>query len=135
MIREILFGGKRKGVGNEWIYGDLNHIDGSVYIFDRNNTYNSPDWYEVIPETVGQYINKLDKNGSKIFDGSIIKAKIIDVIHPQDLHKLKDEYITSLVYFDKYNSCFSTDFNCFSFCDSHKVEVIGNIYDNPDLIK
>jgi len=52
---QISFKGKRKG-GEEWLEGDLNHIDGRVYIFDRHKDtayeYNSPDFFEVEPETV-----------------------------------------------------------------------------------
>jgi len=52
---QITFKGKRKG-GDEWLEGDLNHIDGAVYIFDRHEgtdyELNSPDFFEVEPETV-----------------------------------------------------------------------------------
>jgi len=53
---QITFKGKRKG-GDEWLEGDLNHIDGAVYIFDRREgtgyELNSPDFFGVEPETVG----------------------------------------------------------------------------------
>lgn len=51
-MREIKFRGKKKS-DNTWIIGDLNHINGKVYVFDRETALNSTDDYEVHPETVG----------------------------------------------------------------------------------
>lgn len=58
MNRKIIFRGRRKN-GKEILTGDLNHIEGKVYIFPRTEEdfpgkFNSPDWFEVDPDTVGQ---------------------------------------------------------------------------------
>jgi len=75
-MRDIRFRGRRKS-GSEWIVGDLNHINGLTYIFDRSATapLNSPDWYEVDPETVGQFVGLKDKNEKDIFEGDIFRVE------------------------------------------------------------
>lgn len=65
-MKEIKFKGKRKH-GEEILTGDLNHINGVVYIFPRgtDTPLNSPDWFEVDDDSVtasgdlGELINEL----------------------------------------------------------------------------
>ena len=128
MKREILFRGKRADNG-EWVYGYLignNVIVGEVVDFD-DDYFNTQFWYKVDPETVGQFTGLTDKNGIKIFDGDIVRY----------YDDSEDELTNGVVIFN-------TDF-C-SFCVSMKghedvilmaywqYEVIGNIYDNKELL-
>ncbi len=50
---------------NDFIYGDLRHIDNDFYICQWKPRINA---VKVIPETVGQYIERKDKNGKEIYD-------------------------------------------------------------------
>jgi hypothetical protein len=71
MNRTIEFRGQRKS-DKQWLYGDLVHRSGQVFIFPEIG-YDSPDNYEVIPETVGQYTSFSDYYMAKIFSGDILE--------------------------------------------------------------
>lgn len=129
-MREILFRGKEKNSG-EWIYGDLRHIsDGHggyiLCIVDNTNGRNNDvTGVEVLPETVGQYTGLTDKNGKRIFEGDIVSL----VKH--------DSLIYKVVYVPcRYELVNSKGVNCFvlDIYKSENIEVIGNIYDNPELL-
>ena len=121
MNREILFRGKCK-TDNEWLYG-------FPYVTRKNAV--KINWYcsefgsmrtdEVDPETVGQYTGLTDKNGVRIFEGDIIRFEddIGYVIYTEG-------YARFLV--DSPNRYISMDY-------SSEFEVIGNIHDNPELLK
>ena len=123
MKREILFRGKRVKDG-KWVEGLLTKdIKGHIRI-----QYN-PRYFSVVvnPETVGQFTGMTDKNGTKIFEGDIVKEK----------HKVH-ERIYSIFW---RNDCFSmsaqtkhTSYYLDEIISSH-CEVIGNIYDNKELLK
>ena len=124
---KILFRGKRIDNG-EWIEGSLLGIDWC----DKPSTYsiapNTPVsvFYSVIPETVGQYTGLTDKNEVKIFEGDIVSL----VKH--------DSLIYKVVYVPcRYELVNSKGVNCFvlDIYKSENIEVIGNIHDNPELLK
>ena len=128
-IREVIFRGKRADNG-EWIEGSLLGIDWC----DKPSTYsiapNTPVsvFYSVIPETVGQYTGLTDKNGVRIFEGDIVRTKygrICKVVWfaPQlcwDLYPLESK---------------SKAPDTYDLFKSENLEVIGNIYDNPEILK
>lgn len=75
-MREIIFKAKRKHSPHEWITGDLNHIDGSVFIFPRTEDFplNSPDWFEVNPSTVCQYTGLDDLKKKRIYENDMVNV-------------------------------------------------------------
>ena len=134
MNREILFRGKLEYNG-KWIYGDLlQYENGDIAIFGDKLSSFGCECTEmskrdrVIPDTIGQYTGLKDKNGNKIFEGDIV---IIG-------EKLK----TKVVYYDgafRMQSEFSptpTDTTDMGYMmREFSVRVIGNIHDNPELMK
>lgn len=135
-MREILFRGKRVDNG-EWVEGSLiltTAVQQKPYIVDscwcecgkvNDEGFADFNWlnaFEVIPKTIGQYTGLTDKNGTKIFEGDIIRA-FMD-FGPAGLL----ERIALVGWHDKYGY----QWNYF---DTDTIEVIGNINDNPELLK
>lgn len=129
-MREILFRGKRKDNG-EWIYGYYCVFNGMIHCIytsyaetDCGDIY--PDYYEVDPETVGQYTGHTDKNGVKIFEGDIVRYG--DTIHEVVFEQRNGTAYFGLVYSESETLPFG------HYQDLRQIEVIGNIHDNPELL-
>lgn len=129
-MREILFRGKRKDNG-EWVEGFL--LGGTFYFDDRkmvtivptDNVFCSRceilSWEEVYPETVGQFTGLLDWDGRKIFEGDIVRCcgEIRSVIYDEKFAEFE------LSGSDGLSLC----------CDSQLCKIIGNIYDDPEMME
>ena len=143
-MREIIFRGK--DVRGNWHEGLLAHIGNAWYISNKVGVATA---FEIRPETVGQFTGLTDKNGKMIFEGDIIKAyfqpknfknppyAIGSVIFENGTFKVVVHVSkNSTVYnvFEKENTAaYSIEHN---FLDRYYVlEVIGNIYDNPELLQ
>lgn len=135
-MREILFRGKRIDNG-EWLFGDLRHIFHGEYrahIVDNSNGLNNGVCgLEVDPDTVGQFTGLTDKNGMKIFEGDIIKHTQVylhGTVESIGYVKWSTAYACWLAggYTNGRADMFLGD-------QSYKLEVLGNIYDNPELME
>lgn len=123
MNREIKFRGKRRDKA-EWCYGLVGYNSGGVLGTisgwmgeDGGETFQE---HEVISESVGQFIGLLDKNGKEIYEGDVM------------------DYGNSRFFYVSYIGCqFMATFNEGNFnslIPLDKFKVIGNIYENPELL-
>lgn len=120
-MRDIIFRGK--DIKGEWHVGLLAHVGNAWYISNKAGVATA---FEVIPETVGQYTGLKDRKGTDIFEGDI--ANIINVDENG-----KVEWRENDAAFEVVGDCLEASFleNLYG----HDVEVIGNIYNNPELLK
>lgn len=134
-MRENLFHGKRKDNG-EWVEGCLLGNDvivpkGQPFHICHNILDSALTVYEVIPETVGQYTELPDKNGRQIFEGDICKVTVF-TCEGEDKHFLCEVCFDYSSFIFRERSGLDILFS--DICDfDTDVEVIGNIYDNPEM--
>lgn len=144
MSREILFRGKtEKGKWIEGFYTMLDEDGDGQWIEHYILTGNSDKFYgsgtcretfekaEVLPGTVGQFTGLLDKNGTRIFQGDVVK-RIFVYEHLQEVEQVWEVYWGQRCWMKrKYNGIgFS-----FDSIEARDSEVIGNIHDNPELLE
>lgn len=121
-MREILFRGK---FGNEWKYGFLSIEPKGLVIKEPYKNESSNVWH-IDADTVGQYTGLTDKNGTKIFEGDIVK-------YGDTVHNVVFEQRNGTAYFGLVYSTLETlSFGYYQ--DLKQIQVIGNIYDNPELL-
>ncbi|MDP4128281.1 MAG: YopX family protein [Bacillota bacterium] len=144
MGREIKFRGKRVD-GGEWVYGSLHYTefeyttqhfkDGAnnhflaigaapVIEVQEDNSSELLNDYRAIPESVGQFTGIHDKNGREIYEGDVIQGKYNGIL-------IKWGRTGFLPYRNKDGGWSKvTNWN-----SVQSGEVIGNIYENPELLK
>lgn len=141
MNREIKFRGKRKDI-NAWAYGDLlQNNDGSASIRTNLNTWRENhddvdaygDNLSVDIDTVGQFTGLYDKNKKEIYEGDILGTddRVIGWIKGGVRGYCYDVIFINHPAGEKDWPLYGTVKHDFP----GKIKVIGNIYDNPELLK
>lgn len=123
-MREILFRGKSTHDG-KWVYGFLIRFKDLITEICYEHDGRSNHRKCVIPETVGQYIGTMDKNGEKIFEGDIVDI-------------LAENEEVGVVCWDEAGFIVKADGFVLDFqnhLSGSDVSVVGNIYDNPELLE
>lgn len=143
-MREILFKAKRAD-NKKWVQGYLMDEDYiNVPFNDDSVGMREDEPIEILPETICQYTGFNDKKRKEIFENDIVKIS----------NKVNDG-ILAVVKFGEYNSPFRSDNlgvhlgfyldfqekndvlrkDFLYWCKNEYIEVIGNIYDNPELLE
>lgn len=138
-MRPIEFRGKITGsqqveqIKNGWIYGGF--FENKIISRNMNERSSYLGFYsevEIIPETVGQYIGLKDKNSKKIFEGDIVEIIEIDAYGSLDWNRVKGK----VIFLE--GAWLVTDNRSFAiplWSEANEIKVIGNIYENPDLLE
>ena len=127
-MRIIKFRGKKPSNG-DWVYGSLvssKDIDPAIYFQSGNGSVKTMDWVYVKGDTVGQFTSLYDKNGNEIYEGDILKVQGTD-------EKIEVRFVRGIFAF-LWNGNLD-DEAPINTPTQEWAEVIGNIHDNPTLIK
>ena len=142
-MREILFRGKainriegrqyRTNYKNgDWVYGLIERLYDDYFPnlpATMKNTNGVSD-IDIDYTTVGQYTGLTDKNGKKIFEGDIVNANT-----NKDTLCHRYEGRNLVIRFDEYHRFVASGRLEYPLCNHYEWEVIGNIHDNPQLLK
>jgi hypothetical protein len=137
-VRQTRFRGKQ--ISGEWVYGNLTvllkkvgPIEPGTYI---SNSAGLPFAYSVIAETVSEFTGAKDRKGTAVYEADILYSccETVNILTRIDTGEMKENY--NIVKWLPEKCCFSSD--GVSYLLSSIVlefkEVIGNIYDNPELL-
>ncbi len=122
-MREIIFKAKRKDNG-EWAEGLPTVMWGQYHIINPNDENTA---YPIDEKTICQYIGLTDKNGRKIWENDIVEIPVengyflVEWSETEARWQMNNEEDRLIVDFDNYWS--------------YQVEVIGNVFDNPELLE
>lgn len=156
-MREILFRGKPLvNLHGKFIYGSLGVIHTDLCAIYHCFEFEDDEMQLVDISTVGQYTGLTDKNSKKIFEGDIIRYADNDEYEMYlESIEFPEEYegvdfsrmwtVDEVVYGDKIGypafDLNAHDFDCNGLAELSEnggqwfYEVIGNIYDNPELLE
>ena len=126
-MREILFRGKHKATG-KWCDGNL-HIDKQGVAIITPDDTPLGCYGQVDPDTIGKYTGLTDKNGTKIFEGDVVRLDIAGIIFNAvcKFHSGSFGLVWHYMGADRWQS--------FTGMCHVEYEVIGNIHDNPELME
>lgn len=130
MNRQIKFRGKRTDTGM-WTVGSLiPNGEKKAFIAPFKEQFHLD---EVRTDTVGQFTGLLDKNGKEIYEGDIVKFRVLD----DTIGEVWKEYTCEVSF---CNGCFCTYGTPlirgkWNGRDTVAVEICGNIHDNPESLK
>lgn len=128
-MREILFRGKHMHVCPENKHLDGTWVEG--YLADENHINDGKCEFLIDPETICQYTGLTDKNGKKIWEGDILEGHLDDKF-PEDVTREKVIWHES-GWKTEEPGCVDKEY--LDEFDTENFEVVGNVFDNPELLE
>ncbi|WP_273084636.1 YopX family protein [Capnocytophaga gingivalis] len=138
-MRTIKFRGF-SNCNSQWTYGNLVIVDGEYHITDQEECEEVSDYTLVDENSVGQFTGLYDKNGNEIYENDILQLKIdgkeynpLLVVYSEvyaGFCMLSENTLNNIIYkpHRPVNPNWWDEFK-------DEIEIIGNIYDNPELFK
>lgn len=133
MENRFLCRGKRIDNG-EWVQGSLVQTVAGSYIvvpYKHETILGEGSVIEIDPSTICQCTGLRDKTGKMIWENGIMEA-YLDEEHPEDVTRTRVLWYENGWYTKEIGSI---DYGPLSDFDSENFEVIGNMIDNPELLK
>jgi uncharacterized phage protein (TIGR01671 family) len=133
MSREIKFRARRK-LNGEWVYGSYVKSpseDWCLIVIDFDDELLESVYVRVITSTVGQFTGLKDKNGKDIYEGDILSSEARIIGHVEGGVR---GYCYDVIYANPVGEKRWSLYACITNDYSGNVEVIGNIYQNPELL-
>ncbi len=122
-----IFRGKRIDNG-EWAEGYLTGVLGGGFWIDESTKLGVPIVRTVYPNTIGECTGLRDKNGKLIFEGDILEGYDFDAEDGFGVVEW-DDGAWEVISEGNWLGTFHENYNGYEF------EIIGNIHDNPELLK
>jgi uncharacterized phage protein (TIGR01671 family) len=115
-----------------WAYGYLTVSIGGINKIHCQD--NDGKWFDfqVQPDTVGRFIGLCDKNGIAIYEDDIVKC--LGHIKTDSIRIIFWDNITGKVVWNNLYCCFEIKSDTTYTFPRYKMEIIGNVHDNPDLL-
>lgn len=145
-MRDILFRGK---AGNKWWYGDA-HSDYKGVLSKiivpsfcwKTETIETQcaGYFGVEPNTIGLFTGIMDKNGNKIFEDDIVRVGLKEYIVCYGFHKIPCcgccfAHHNSIGFYLKNIETGKIESDEETFTEYQGLEIIGNVFDNPELLQ
>lgn len=130
-MRNIRFRGKRTDSG-EWAYGCLVTVDDggtSQPHIITSTSGGKPKGHPVDPRTVGQDTGMNDKDGRPVYEGDIVRYRLTD-----ERFKKNPRFANLPISYNENSAAFEAGNIYWTRLRSPRLEVIGNIHDNPELV-
>ena len=108
----------------QWVYGEPHTIDCPTPHIHTVDVGKQP----IDKETVGQFTGMADINGRQIYEGDIVRVRVSN-----DRFKKNPRFRNGVVTFCEYDGGWTN--GCYFRFLPQRMEVIGNIHDNPELME
>jgi len=141
-MRKIKFRGYSKEL-KKWVFGDLiqdsedvffiakektiGRVGGGAYNIHSGIGWDDDNYYDISiveKSSIGQYVGLKDENGKEVYEGDIIKSQFL---RKNGIIKYANDKVCFMAKISTNEWHFISDL--------YDLEIIGNIYENSELLK